>query len=69
MACQNDCTFPTASACPGHNTHNSSEFIIHVPIPQLHDILLKVAPYFESCMIYLAKLNYILSWMIFCELT
>ena len=37
------CNFPTTSACPSHNTHNFSEFIIHFPQ--------KYTP-FLSCMIY-----------------
>ena len=44
-----------------HNTRDLSEVIIHVPkvynLPELDDIFLKVAAYFESCMIYLTKLN------------
>ena len=55
-------TFPTTSACPGHNTHNvhytCSQKIYK--LPELPDIFLKVAPYFEICVIYLTKLNEIL---------
>ena len=57
----------TTSVCPGHNTHNFSEYIISYTcspkiytLPELHDIFLKVAPYFESCMTYLTKFNDIL---------
>ena len=40
----------------GHFTCSQKIYIL----PELYDIFLKVAPYFESCMIYLTKFNNIL---------